>query len=174
MKCLIAAIATFSLPMAVWGQTQLLSGARVRVTTSDTRETLVGKVAGIRESALELTDVKSSAEVTPVRSLPVGALATIEVSRGSKGRSGLFSLIGLGVGVGSALALCAGDQCRGDFGPNTSQSAILLGAFGAGLGALVGLVARHEVWEPVPKESLRVAIAPARGRGIAVALSVGF
>jgi hypothetical protein len=174
MKSLILAIVTVSLPMAVSGQTPLVSGARVRVTTSDTHETLVGTVAALQGDKLELAGVDGGAGVAVVRTLRLGVVRTVEVSRGSKGRSGLFSLVGFGVGAASALALCAGDECTGDFGPNTSQSAIFLGAVGAGVGALVGLAAKHEVWQPVSPATVRVAAAPLRGRGIALALTLHF
>lgn len=171
---LIVAIVAWSLPMVVSGQTPLVSGARVRVTTSDTQETLVGTVAALKGDTLELADVDGGEGVAAMRSVPLGAVRSLDVSRGSKGRSGLFSLIGLGVGVVSALALCAGDNCSDDFTPNTAQSAAILGVVGAGVGALVGLAARHEVWEPVSTGGLRVAAAPVRGRGIAVALTLRF
>jgi hypothetical protein len=80
MRCLTLAIVTLSLPMAASGQTPLVSGARVRVTTSDTHETVVGTVAALEGDKLELADVDGGPGIASMRSFRVGAVRTVEVS----------------------------------------------------------------------------------------------
>jgi hypothetical protein len=174
MRILIAIMALLFTPAVVKAQTPPASGTRVRVTISEPPHTIVGTVAALQGDTLELADLEGKTGVAATRSLPLDSVRAVEVSRGRKGRSGLFALIGLGVGAASAFILCANDECSGEFGPNTSESVVSLALFGAGVGALAGLAVRHEVWEPVSKGSLAVVAAPVRGRGFAVALKVQF
>lgn len=174
MKRLMAALVALSLPIGALGQTQLAPGARVRVRTSDTKETLVGTLSALHEGVLHLADARSDGAGASARRVALASVDRIEVSRGSKRRSGLFALIGAAGGVVWALAICKDNRCSGSFEPETSRVVFGLGIAGAGVGALVGLAVRHEAWEAVPKKNLSVAIGAVRGGGLAGAITVRF
>jgi len=166
-------------------------GARVRVwamefprTTERTPLTKVtGRLVGIDDIALR---VETSAEHPPVV-VPRQDVSRIELSI-RRGRRGKGALIGLAVGVVAGAVIVATDRPGSD-SPNAQLAAIfelnlegpeydagaivLLGAIGAGLGALV---APGEKWETLTGERVRLVLGPAGGggRGLRFGLSFAF
>ena len=125
---------------------------RVRVTTADWE--LVGTLVAQGDDSLRL---HVTGEVTPV-SVARSAIKRLEISRGSHSHSGADALIGLGAGalVGGALGAVAGsdlaNECPGnDCGPGLVVfGGLLVGALGAGVGAVIGSFSHSERWELVP------------------------
>lgn len=109
------------------------------------------------------------------------AITRLEVSTGRHRRAlkGMF----IGAGIGAALIGPAyhsdakSSNCDNALFPCTTSLAgaeafgILVGAtYGAGIGALI----ESDWWSAVPLEHVRVSLAPTRGRGVVLSLSVGF
>lgn len=168
-------------------------GARVRVLLNEPSQsasathgkTLKGRLLGISDTAITLETSPSRAPVILSRQNVAGLELSLRRSQRKKG-----ALIGLGVGAAAGLVLVAADSggscpppeedlfglCRGfqeDFsGPEYyALSAALLGAAGAGIGALV---APGEKWKTVTSDRLRLAVEPARGGGVRFGVSLAF
>ena len=172
----------------LFGDGDLAPGARVRVTMraaanqevgGRAREKRIqGKLVALDEATMTMeTDGQSRPTV-----VPRPAIKKVEVStRGS--RKGRAALIGFGVGalIGGAWGYSVVDDCsRGTFlcifpkedRPGlTLGGAVLGGALGAGLGALLG---PGERWQERPGAQLRLTVAPTRGRGAAISLALRF
>jgi len=162
----------------------LREGARVRASIKKVSQPagasnlrrLTGALVGIDDSTLRLETSRDEPPVVVARQ----DVAKVEVSV-RRSRRGKGALIGLGVGAVAGLVLmaagnsggCSREPCIVDFsGPEYyAGSALLLGAVGAGIGALV---APGEKWETVPNDRLRVAVGPTRGGGVRFGVSLGF
>jgi hypothetical protein len=88
------------------------------------------------------------------RTIPLPDLVAIEISRGSKSNTGKGALIGgiagAVIGVASSIAVAIADPVEGaGFGEYAVYS-LGVTAAGAGIGALIGSLARSERWEAVP------------------------
>ena len=186
-------VAFTSLAAADAGEPQgLQPGARVRVWAHEaspggeavaTRVT--GRLVGIDDLVLRLETSNDHPPVVVSRR----DVQKVEVSL-RRGHRRKGALIGLGVGAVVAIVLMAADReevsstcdpqvdywCI-DFDLDTSgpewyaAGAFVLGAAGAGLGALV---APGEKWEVVPSDRLRLAVGPARGGGFRFGVSLAF
>jgi len=96
-------------------------------------------------------------EVTPV-SVARSAIKRVEISRGSHSHSGADALIGLGAGalVGGALGAVAGSDLSNECAQNDCGhglvvfGGLLVGALGAGVGAVIGSFSHSERWDSVP------------------------
>ena len=116
--------------------------------------------------------------------IPLASVTRLEVSRGRKSNAGRGAKIGalvLGIpGVIAGLALVGRELCGGlgscsDVGP---EVVVVLGAVGAGTGALIGAVIgyaiRTERWVDLPPDQLRVNLVPQRDGRFGLGLSVRF
>lgn len=141
---------------------------RVRVDSPPPSRVLVGTVRSMNADTLVLALDPDSA----VERIPVATISRLEVSRG---RHVVFWHVWIGAGIGSMLGVAVASS-------SSSCSNHEIGCVGAGtvgiglglaLGALVGLAATSEKWEPVVVLP-RVAVAPLSRRGVGVGLRVGF
>lgn len=140
-----------------------------------------GRVQGTLMAMDEKSLVLSAEDQRPL-SVPRPAITQLEVSRGKRRRA-LKGMI-LGAGIGGALGgaadlligepgnLCfAGCSSSGDSRAGVAGLSVLAGAFyGAGIGALV----KSDRRSAVPLEQVRVSLAPTRGRGVRLSLSLAF
>lgn len=111
------------------------------------------------------------------RAVPIASISRLEVSEGERTRMGGFGR-GAGFGfligavIGGGLGLTSGDD--GIF--SAGETALILGTFSGGVGALIGgaLGASNpgEHWRRVPVR--RVTAGPAPGGGFATTVSLAF
>lgn len=97
-------------------------------------------------------------------SVPRSAITQIEVSTGKRRRALRGMLIGAGVGV-VALAVTAGTACTSDCDEGWGEVVLLGAGMGALYGAGIGALIKTDRWATAPLASVRVALAPVRGRG---------
>jgi len=157
--------------------TSVAPGDTVRVTApSMDMDDSVGTVAALETDTLTV-QVEERADALYV---PLADVTKLEVRRGQKSNVGKGALIGLGVGalmgVGLGLLVVEGGEAC-DRGVQDCWQAIpagagLLGAVGAGLGALIGLGARIDRWETVPLDQLRVGPSSVDADGVAVSVTL--
>ena len=157
--------------------TSVVPGDIVRVTApSMDVEKGVGTVAALETDTL-VVQVGERADALQV---PLADVTRLEVHRGRQSSADTGVLIGAGAGAAAgvitALALCAGDECRAY--DARELGAVFLGVVGAGLGAGIGYIIGSNIqtdrWEEVPLGELRVGLTPHGRRGLAVSLSVAF
>ncbi len=160
-------------------------GDRVRVTAPD---------LGRREGTVQLltTDslvmrpeygfVMRPEYVAPNRlAIPLASVTRLELSMPGGSQAGQGALYGFIIGVfgGSVVgfAACVGDS-YGSYGDFTSAcavaGAVIFGAGGALVGAIVGSMITGTRWEDVPLDRLRLQVAPQRDGRFALGLSVRF
>lgn len=173
---LVAAAAV--LLSAVHAVAEAAPSSRVRVRAAGGRP-IVGTLKAMNETALTVKPDGSTGLVTVDRA----RISRIEVSRGRSRRStGAANGLVAGVLVGAVLGLLAPDDYCGaclrsyTFRPTPRGKLVLVGAgfFGL-LGAGIGAAAPPgERWEAVSFDRLHVSVAPARGQGVRMAVSVGF
>jgi hypothetical protein len=108
--------------------------------------------------------------------VPLGAVRSLEVQRGTKSNAWKGAKIGAGVGAAFGLVLgiaAAAESDSGDlveFGPEVIPVGMLvLGLTGGTLGAGIGALSRGPAWEPVDPVTLRVE---PRDGGAAIVASV--
>src|SRR5262245_30541312 len=134
--------------------------------------------------ALEATKLKLQREgSSEVVEIPRRDVTRLEVNT-RKSRRGKAAAIGalVGFGVGAILGYSAGDDCGAPDAPSLvcferEATAGGGGLVGAGLGALIGVaVGPGEKWEVRDPGRVRLTVSPAprRGRGVGLALSIGF
>jgi hypothetical protein len=153
-------------------------GRRIRVAVPGQRS-IIGTLQAMDATALTVKPDGSTGLVT----LDRARISRLEVSqrsgRPSSGAAGGFVAGGL---LGAMLGLVVPhDICRGCLRPPNYQppgraSLVLVTSaiFGV-LGAAIGAAVRPgEKWEVVSFDRLHVSVAPARGRGVRMAVSVGF
>jgi hypothetical protein len=133
----------------------LTVGSRVRVKAEAANpHWLVGRLLALPDDSVRLHVADSGAGVA----LPLATLASFEVSRGRQRQTGRGAWMGAATGalLGLILGAATYEECQSCIGPDpgTGGSAILgaviMGAFGVGVGALIGGNIRAERWEPVP------------------------
>lgn len=148
----------------------LTPGDRVRLSAPSV---VVGEVRG---EVLEISPAELLLSVRPDfhRVIPVDALRSLAIQRGTRRRGKEGALIGLGTGVvgfGVILASEGTDGCGSSCGAYMALSAGLLAGTGALLGTLVGLLFETEVWE---EQGLPLAIqATPNGLQVEFRLPVG-
>lgn len=163
---------------------EALVGQRLRLTISgkgagSEATRIVGLLTSTDENGMTLTTA-SGAQGT--LKLPYDVVMRTEVStRRSRKRS--WALIGAATGavIGGAIGYSAVADCsRNDFfciypkedrAQYTVVGALIFGAAGAGLGALIG---PGERWQDAGTQRLRLSLAPTPHRGARVAITLGF
>jgi hypothetical protein len=136
----------------------------------------VGIVASFETDTL-VVQVGERADALQV---PLVDLTKLEVHRGQQSSIHRGVLIGAGVGatvgVITALALCAGDQCRVDSSDLTGFGVVFFGVGGAGLGAWIGSAISSDVqtdrWEEVPLDEIRFGLSSVDNDGIEVSVTL--
>ena len=150
---------------------EVIPGTRVRITAPTVAEKrLVGTITAWGPENLTVTSEKG-----PIV-LPRGAVSRLEVSRGRKSR-GRGALVGAGIGVGAGVVggFAHGSDPPGLVSFNASFYAFGYGILGAAAGALIGLaITPGERWEELPSTRFRVSVAPVRGHGLGVFLTLAF
>ncbi len=144
-------------------------GARVRVTTDATR--FVGTLN--RYGANEIVIASRDGE----RVVPLSTVARFEMRRGSQaGRGALYGLVG-GVVAGGVAGVLFGQEHNFDIDATEGDpftfgllGAGLLGAVGAGVGALIG--STHDRWEETSIRQLSMQLEVPPSGGFTVALSI--
>jgi len=139
------------LALASQARPAIAPGDRVRITTADWE--LVGTLVTQGDDSLRL---QVTGEVTPV-SVARSAIKRLEIAR-SHSNTGTDALIGLGAGalVGGTLGAVAGSDLAGECPGNDCGAApavfggLLMGALGAGVGAVIGSLSHSEQWDSVP------------------------
>jgi hypothetical protein len=182
ISVVLLAVCTASGSLLAAQEMPLEAGARVRVKAPPSHPNWEnGTLSGWTDESLVLAPEDARID-SPLR-LARDQIAELEVYRGRKsaaGKGALYGLLGGAVaGLGFALISCEGwtESCVDD-GYGTGDVAVfttLLGAAGgAAIGALIGLAAKTNDWEPVPMEGLRISIGPHPGGRWEFALSATF
>lgn len=149
-------------------------GARIRVHT---RYIYIGTLLSLDTSALVL---RRDALRDTLR-LPLATIGRLDVSTGKKSGAGRGAKLGLivGAGVGAAVGLAAAEDCSSQdfvcFGPEVIPAmAIVVGAMGAGLGALIGAASPIDRWEQVRVRPVGVGVAPLPRGHVGIGASIAF
>jgi hypothetical protein len=130
---------------------QLESGARIRVTASNSSPARrTGSFVSLDGDSLRYTAAAADSIVT----LPLGSVARLERSTGRHSGAGRGAAIGglIGGGLGLALGLAASSEENSFYevgGEDVAVVTVLLGAVGAGVGALIGSGSKRDRWETV-------------------------
>ena len=153
-------------------------GRRIRVAVPGQRS-IIGTLQAMDATALTVKPDGSTRLVT----LDRARISRLEVSqrsdRPSSGAAGGFVTGGLlGVFVGLILPhdLCVACARTANYHPSARGPLVLVtssifGVLGAAIGAAT---APGDKWQVVHVDGLHVSVAPARGRGVRMAVSVGF
>jgi hypothetical protein len=163
---------------AVHAAAQAEPARRVRVRTAGERP-IMGTLQAMNETAITVKPDGAAGLVT----LDRARITRIEVSRGGTRRStGAANGLVAGGLVGAFLGLLVpNDYCPAcfrsyNFRPTPQWKLVvvtagILGALGAGIGAMVP---PGEKWEAVSLDRLHVSVAPDAGRGVRMVVSFGF
>ncbi len=159
-------------------------GDRVRVTAPDLgrRE---GTVRLLTTDSLvmrpEYVFVMRPEYVTPNRlAIPLASVTRLELSRPGGSQAGQGALNGLAIGIlGGAVAAAALCENGSDFlevavGTCVLAGAVIVGAGGALVGAIVGAMITGTRWEEVPLDQFRVNLGPQRDGRWGLGASVRF
>lgn len=160
-------------PSPGWAQEEeaLPWGARVRLRTEpQASKWIVGTFLSWHADSIR---IRPDSRPDP-ESFPVGSISRLEVSRGQRSNAGKGATTGLLVGAGTGLALgiaAAAEGCEGDCYFEVEPHHVLvvmgmLGAVGAGIGALIGTASRSERWKPVSPPRGSVSALPHVGFGV--------
>jgi hypothetical protein len=145
-------------------------GMLVRVTIS--QQKLKGLVLATDPEALTLV---VEGQHTPIR-LVRADIRRIEVGTRRSPWAGAARGAGRGLLIGGAAGLLIGsipsDADSRTFGMVASGT--VTGFWSALIGGIIGAAKPGEGWKPLPGERVRVGVAPQRGRGVGVAMSVSF
>lgn len=126
------------------------SGSRIRITVNQPSKRLfTGTLVSVDADSLRFTDT------TGVAAVPIASVARLERSRGRRSNAGRGALIGglIGGGAGLLLGIAASAEEGNivEVGPEEIVVVTaIMGAAGAGLGALIGSASKRERWEPMP------------------------
>ena len=187
---LLVAILAFMPLASATAQVPVRPGARVRVTGRFCQPVYSNCVLGRPERHVgtfvawksDSLVMKSKGDIL---ASPQDSVTRLEVSLSRKSKAGGGALIGAAVlGIPGVIAglmiseICIGFGCTQQSLENRLGLAVLLGAVGAGTGALIGAVIgsaiRSDRWEGVPLDRLRVQVAPQRDGRFGLGLSVRF
>jgi hypothetical protein len=131
---------------------QAEAGSRVRVTTAPaTPGRRIGTLVSLDTDTLRW----SRWDTTSVIAVPMALVARLERSTGRRSNTGRGAMIGglIGAGFGLFLGIAATTDDSGWFEVGIDDIAAvtaILGAGGAGAGALIGSLSKRDRWEPVP------------------------
>lgn len=174
VACLLTALASDAS-----GQSgTLTAGTRIRVTSAvDNLNQRVVTVGEIRGDSVVVNDR------TGPRTIALANVTALDVSRGTRNRVARDGLIGLGVGAVTGIALMVGtddgcDEAQLCIVPVSESQfaaagALVFGAAGFVIGAVIGAFDRTDVWEPQPR-GFTAALRPARSGGVALSMSRSF
>ena len=139
-------------------------GSRVRVKTAAVPDVWqTGTLTAWRQDSLDL-----GIDGGWNRTIPLPDLVALEISRGSKSNAGKGALIGgiagAAIGVASSIAIAIADPPEGAGVGEYAVYSLVVTAAGAGIGGIVGSLARSERWEDVERPEPGRAVAPVAGR----------
>ncbi len=146
-------------------QDALTAGDKVRVTTEEER--VVGYWVSLDDNQLTLnTEARDSS-----LELPLASLTKLEVSQGMKSHSERGVILGVLLGLGGSIAVCAATWEQAfeflELNPSCNLGLAAFVFFGSiTLGATIGAV-KTESWQDVPLDRIRVSLTP-RGGGLEV------
>jgi hypothetical protein len=172
----------------LFGEGDPIPGARVRVTATAatnqdvgdrSRERRIqGKLLALDEATMT---IETEDQPRPIV-VPRPEIKKLEVSM-RPSRKGRAALIGAGAGalIGGVWGYSSASDCSSEeflcLFPKEDRpklalgGAVLVGALGAGLGALFG---PGERWQERPGAQVRLIVAPTRGRGATISLALRF
>jgi len=171
---LAAAMATANAAPSGWPAT----GEKVRVRRLRGQDSEKGVVV---QTDAEFLTVSLGSGQPPVR-IPLASIERLEVARGRRRAAPEGAVLGGVVGAvlgglavaGIGEALCENATNCGASAEGYLVGMGILGAAGAGVGALTGLAVKVDRWERVRVHRVRVGIRPARaGAGVRVSLGWG-
>jgi hypothetical protein len=131
---------------------QIEAGARVRVTTQPASPgRRIGSLVSLDGDSLRY----SRWDTTSVIALPLTSVDRLERSIGRRSNTGRGAMIGglIGAGFGLFLGVAASTDNSGWWEVGVDDIAVataIVGAGGAGVGALIGSLSKRDRWEPVP------------------------
>ncbi len=176
---------------SVAGRQIAVAGDRVRVSTRDAAFPIVGTVVSMASGRLVLAPEDGGASVT----LPFGSVRQVDVSRGRSPSWGTTLRYGaLGALLGAATGALSGplvmsSDCRmvtgaednlGSCllnlasGEDRARAAIMFGAVGFGIGAVIGTLIGSERWDEIPVGPVRIAFGRPTKPPVTVGLSFGW
>lgn len=126
------------------------SGSRVRITVDrPSKHSHFGTLVSADADSLRFTT-----DSTGVVAIPTASVTRLERSRGRHSNAGrgavIGGVIGGAAGIILGIAASADESSYVDTGPEGVLFATaILGATGAGLGALIGAASKRDRWEPV-------------------------
>ena len=144
-------VATTQAPLIRHPPVEADSGFRVRITVGKpSQHRLVGTLVSADADSLRFTT-----DTSDVVAVPTASVSRFERSRGRRSNAGRGALIGglslgaagLIIGIGAATE---NNTSSFDVGAeDVALGTLILGAAGAGLGALIGAASKGEQWEPL-------------------------
>ena len=131
---------------------QVEAGSRVRVTVAPPSPgRRIGRLVSLDSDSLRY----SRWNTTSVTALPLASVARLEQSTERHSNTGRGAMIGglIGGGFGLFLGIAASTDNSGWLDVGVGEIAAItaiVGAGGAGVGALIGSLSKRDRWEPVP------------------------
>jgi len=171
-RCITVAILVASPLVAQEETTTLEVGDRVRVV--DSTRVVVGTVSWLDSESVRVEG--ESAEDSAEFSWALSEVETLEISQGESGRAGVGALIGFGAGFALGVAVGSDDpppcppppdycdnpfcgSCDSAVSFSPVEAGAVLGLVGAGIGAVIGVFAKTEKWEPVELSAAKPIVA---------------
>jgi hypothetical protein len=170
IRTVVSAIVMCAAPAAWAGEAaEVTPGMLVRVTHPGWK--VKGLVLAADPEALTLAVEGRDAPIRlarrPITRIEVGERRSVAAGAARGAWRGL--LFGGAAGVVAGIAN-GGESLYG----SAALNAMLGGGFSSLIGGVIGAAKPGERWKPLVSERVRVGVAPQRGRGVSVALSVSF
>ena len=153
----------------------LVPGRRIRVHRR-AETTLVGDLVSLGPDSLTMTT--AAADTLAVAR---ASITRLDLSTGTKSKAGKGAVNGLLFGAlgGALIGVLASGSDDGDFidfGPGewAASGALMFGALGAGVGALIGSGQRTDLWEPTVWPAITVAPGGRVGNAVALGIHLRF
>jgi hypothetical protein len=130
---------------------QVEAGSRVRVTTTPSSPgRRIGNLVSLDRDTLRWSRRDTASVIT----VPITSVARLERSTGRRSNTGRGALIGglIGAGFGLFLGIAASTDNSGWWEVGAEDVAAvtaIVGAGGAGVGAIIGSLSKRDRWEPV-------------------------